>query len=167
MDGVDVVVISAGYGAVNKHHPLAEEQATIAVNVMGFSAIANSAYHYFAENGGGHIVGISSIAGLRGGVFPAYSASKAYISNYLEGLACRSYSEKNHIVVTDIRPGFVDTAMLKSDTYFWRASVDKAAQQIFIAIKNKRRVAYITTRWWIIRVLLALLPFKLYRKIAG
>jgi short-subunit dehydrogenase len=56
-------------------------------------------------------------------------------------------SRKQPITVTDIRPGFVKTALVKGDKVFWMQPVDKAARQILDAIKKKKRMAYITKRW--------------------
>ena len=165
MEGVDIVVINSGTGSIDPKFPLSDELETIAVNVTGFTAIANVAYRYFAAKSEGHIVGISSVAAIRGGPVAAYNASKAYVSNYLEGLSCRSHSQGNNVFITDIRPGFVDTAMAKGDGIFWMASVEKAVTQIFYAIQKKRRITYITKRWWFIGLLLSWLPFGLYRKI--
>ncbi|ALO44341.1 SDR family NAD(P)-dependent oxidoreductase [Pseudoalteromonas phenolica] len=165
MDGVDIIVINAGVGSINPEFPLSEELDTVAVNVSGFTAMANIAYHHFVEKKGGHIVGVSSIAAIKGGPAAAYNASKAYMSIYLEGLSCRTLSKENNIYVTDIRPGFVDTAMAKGEGIFWKAPVEKAAKQIFSSIQKKRRVAYITKRWWFIGLLLSCLPFSFYRKI--
>ena len=167
MGDVDIIVINAGTGSVNPQFPLAEELETIAVNVTGFTAMANAAYHYFTNKNGGHIVGISSISALRGGPAATYNASKAYVSNYLEGLSCRASAQNVDILVTDIRPGFVDTKMAKGDRLFWKAPVEKAAKQIFYAIKQKRRVVYITKRWRLIALLLSCLPFRIYRKLYG
>lgn len=165
MEGVDIIVINAGTGSINQEYPLAEELETVAVNVTGFTAIANVAYHHFAKKNSGHIVGISSVAAVRGGPSASYNASKAYVSNYLEGLSCRSYSQGKNIFITDARPGFVDTDMAKGDNLVWVAPVEKAAKQIFNAIRKKRRIAYITKRWWFIAWLLSCLPFGLYCKI--
>lgn len=166
MDDVDIIVINSGVGSNDPDFPLSDELETVAVNVTGFTAMANVAYHYFAAKQEGHIVGISSIASLRGGPAAVYHASKAYVSNYLEGLACRSHSNKDNIVVTDIRPGFVDTAMAKGDGIFWKAPVEKAVKQIFSAIKGKRRVVYITKRWRLVGLIMSLLPFTLYRRLS-
>jgi NAD(P)-dependent dehydrogenase (short-subunit alcohol dehydrogenase family) len=38
---------------------------TIAVNVNGFAAMANVAMRHFLARGSGHLVGISSIAGIK------------------------------------------------------------------------------------------------------
>ena len=165
MGNVDVIIINSGTGSIDPHFPLSDELETVAVNVVGFTAMANVASHYFAKRGRGHIVGVSSIAAIRGGPIAAYNASKAYISHYMEGLSCRFYSQKGNIFITDIRPGFVDTAMAKGDGIFWQASVEKAVQQILYAVNKKRRVAYVTKRWCFIGWLLSCLPFSLYRRL--
>lgn len=167
MHDVDIVVINAGTGSVDPAYPLSGELETVAVNVTGFTALANVAYHYFSDRGEGHIVGTSSIMALRGGPCPSYNASKAYISSYLEGMYCRSCLEGHNIAVTDIRPGFVDTGMAKGDGIFWMAPVEKAVKQIFNAIQEKRRVVYITKRWRFIGFILSRMPFKLYLKAIG
>ena len=52
------------------------ENETIAVNVSGFTATANVAVAHLAARGSGCLVGISSIAALRGNpAAPAYGAS--------------------------------------------------------------------------------------------
>jgi short-subunit dehydrogenase len=103
---------------------------------------------------------------VRGNGFaPAYSASKAYVSNYAEGLNIKAGKLKAHIVVTDIRPGFVKTKMAKGEGQFWVAPVEKAARQIRAAIAAKKRVAYVTKRWWLIAAIMKRVPYWLYRKI--
>ena len=165
MGDVEIIVINSGTGSINPEFPLSDELETVAVNVTGFTAMANIAYHYFSGKKGGHIVGISSISAIRGGPVATYNASKAYVSNYLEGLSCRAQCQEKNICVTDIRPGFVDTGMAKGEGIFWKAPVEKAVKQILSAIRSKRRIAYITKRWWLVGLLLSCLPFRLYRKI--
>ena len=70
---------------------------------------------------------------------------------------------KAKIDVTDIQPGFVNTAMALGAT-FWMASLEKATKQIYIAIKNKKRKAYITKRWRLIAFVLKIVPTKLLYK---
>ncbi len=72
LEGVDLIVINAGVGTTDRGFPTASELETAIVNAVGFTAMANTAYHYFAERGNGHIVGISSISALRGGPFASY-----------------------------------------------------------------------------------------------
>jgi len=167
MGGIDAVVINSGFGSTNADFPLDDELETVAVNVAGFTTVANLAYRYFQQQGAGHIIGISSVAAVRGGPFMTYNASKAYVSSYLEGLACRKEARNGKIIITDVRPGFVDTPMAQGDDLFWVASPERAAQQIYTAIKRKKRIVYITKRWRLIASLIKVLPFWLYRKVVG
>jgi short-subunit dehydrogenase len=140
MGGVDLVVISAGTGHLNPELEWELELDTIAVNVTGFAAMANVAMRHFMEQGRGHLVGISSIAALRGGAAaPAYNASKAFVSNYLQGLRQKVGRLGLPITITDIQPGLVDTAMAKGEGLFWVQSPDKAAAQIMEAIRAQKK----------------------------
>lgn len=157
MKGVDLIVISAGTGHINTDLDWDKEKNTIDTNVTGFCAMANVALKHFQQQGYGHLVGISSVARIRGdGEAPAYNASKAFVSNYMEGL--RIKTKHTNITITDIQPGFVDTDMAKSDCLFWVASPQKAAKQIFNAIVKKRKVVYVSKRWRLIALLLKILP---------
>lgn len=166
MGGVDLVIISAGVGYVNSELELAKEIDTVATNVHAFTTVANVAFHHFLRQGRGHLVGISSIAAIRGSAdAPAYNASKAFISNYLEGLTQKAIKSGLAITVTNIQPGFVDTDMAKGEGLFWVAPVQKAAVQIYKAIKMRKSHAYITKRWRLIGWLLKCMPDFLYNRI--
>lgn len=164
MGGMDVLVLNAGIGDSKPSWQL--EQQIIMVNIAGFTALGNWAVQYFEANGGGQIAGISSVASVRGThIATVYSASKAYISSYMEGLQQRSNRKKQGITVTDIRPGFVATPMTQENKgMFWVATPEKAAEQIYAAIKNKKRVAYITRRWWIVAQMIKSIPDFLWLK---
>lgn len=165
LGGLDLLVISAGTGDVNEKLDFAIEENTIQTNILGFTLIATWAFSYFQRQQAGHLVVFSSIAGLRGnGHAPAYSATKAYQINYVEGLRQRARQQKFPCTITDIRPGFVDTDMAKGDGLFWVMPVEKTAQQIYNAIARKKKVAYVTKRWGIIAFLLQFIPRKLYEK---
>jgi len=56
----------------------------------------------------------------------------------------------------------VDTDMAKGDKLFWVSSVDKAVQQIYTAIKKKKKIVYVTKRWIIFAIILRLLPRWIY-----
>lgn len=166
MGDIDLIVISAGTGFINPELDWDKENATIAVNVAGFAAIANVAIHYFLKNGTGHLVNISSIAALRGnGITPAYNASKAFESIYLDGLRHKIAKLRLPITITDIQPGFVDTAMAQGEGLFWVASPDKAAKQIYQAIIRKKKHAYITKRWRLIAWFFNLVPDSIYYRL--
>jgi short-subunit dehydrogenase len=148
---VDLVVVNAGWGDINKQLDWGIEQTVINTNVVGATHLCVRAMHVFYAQRQGHLVGISSVAGLIGGrLNPAYNASKAFLSNYLSGLRMTTKSKKMPITVTDVRPGFVRTDLVKADRVFWIQPVEKAAQQIFDAIQFKKNKVYITKRWAII-----------------
>ncbi|MDP2853201.1 MAG: SDR family NAD(P)-dependent oxidoreductase [Smithellaceae bacterium] len=166
MGDIELVVISAGIGDINDDLKWPLERETIRTNVTGFAALANVAIHHFINKGAGHLVCISSIAALRGGrESPAYNASKAFESNYLEGLRQKVRKLGLPITITDIKPGFVKTDMAKGEGIFWAASADKAAMQIYDAIKRKKAHAYITRRWRLIAWLIKLLPGFVYERL--
>lgn len=166
MGGVDLVILSAGIGHTDEASSWPHVRETVETNALGFAALADAAFHHFAARGRGHLVGITSVAAVReSGAAPAYHASKAFAARYLAGLRHRAQQENRAIVVTDVRPGFVDTAMAKGDGLFWVASPTKAAAQIMSAIERKREVAYVTRRWRGVALLLAALPAWLYRRV--
>ncbi|NCA67839.1 MAG: SDR family NAD(P)-dependent oxidoreductase [Clostridia bacterium] len=165
MSGVDMIIITSGNGFINPSLDWEKEKSTIDVNVSGVTAMINTAIKHFYEKGYGQLVVISSVAALRGsGGAPAYNATKAYLTNYLEGIRCRIKKDNKNISVTDIRPGLVDTDMAKGEGLFWVQPVDKAAGQIYAKIKKKKKVAYVTKRWGIIAFILKHIPERLLYK---
>jgi short-subunit dehydrogenase len=167
LGGLDLVIYNSGIGEPSETLDITTDINITKTNVLGFIDIVNFAFNYFAIEGKGHIAAVSSIASIRGNSFaPAYSASKAYMSNYMEGLFIKASKLKLPIYITDIQPGFVKTSRAKSRNMFWVAPVEKAAEQIFTAIEKKRCRAYITRRWWLIAKIIKWLPISIYKKIA-
>jgi short-subunit dehydrogenase len=166
LGGLDLLILSSGTGDLNAGLDFGIEKKTIDTNVIGFTEIIDWSYKYFQKQKYGHIVAISSIAGLRGSRHaPSYNATKAYQINYLEGIRQKAYKQKLSIYVTDVRPGFVDTDMAKGEGKFWVASQGKAANQIYSLIKRKKPVGYITKRWKILALILKLLPIWIYKRL--
>ena len=164
LEGMDLIVISSGVDCVNPGLEPNMLRWAVDTNVTGFAALANMSYRYFVTRGEGHICGISSVAALRGsGTFPAYNATKAFVSNYMEGLMIRSNASGFRILVTDIRPGFVETPMTKGQPgMFWVSPPDKVARQILTAIRRGRRVAYVPSRWDFLARIIHGMPYGLY-----
>lgn len=164
LGGLDLLIISAGMGDLNESLDPEIENRTNRLNILAFTEIADWAYQYFHTQGHGQLVAITSIAGLRGNkMAPAYGASKAYQITYMEGLRQKAQNARNSVIITDIRPGFVDTAMAKGPGKFWVASPEKAARQILKHIRNKRSVAYVTRRWRLFALLMKWMPRGLYK----
>jgi short-subunit dehydrogenase len=164
MGGADLIIVNAGVGFLNPDLEWKKERDTITVNVTGFCAVATFSMRYFMHKKRGHLVGISSVSALRGlAEAPAYGASKAFMSHYLDALRHLVFKKKLPIVITDIQPGFVKTEMEKKSPYrFWEATSREAAEQIYEAIDKKKPHAYITRRWRLIAWLMKLAPDWIY-----
>ncbi|MGZ3949568.1 MAG: SDR family NAD(P)-dependent oxidoreductase [Flavisolibacter sp.] len=166
LGGLDLLIYNSGYGDPSKQLSWEIENRTTRTNVNGFVEIVSYAFNYFVQQGEGQIAITSSVAALRGNSWaPAYSASKAFMSNYAEGLNSKARRLKKDIVVTDIRPGFINTKMANGNRQFWVVPKEKAAGQIIKAIENKKRVVYISRRWWLVAQVMKWLPYSIYRRI--
>ena len=164
---VDIIIHCSGIGYENPNLEWNKEYDTLKTNVVGATKIYDLAFLLFKKQGFGHLVGISSIASLRGNrESPAYFASKAFQVNYLESLYFKAREIKGGKVhITDVRPGFVDTKMALGDGIFWMSSLDKASNQIYSAIKRKKRRVYISKRWNLIAWVLKIVPSWLMKKV--
>ena len=166
MGPIELLILCAGNGEINKGLDYEIEHETNLLNVNAFTQIITWAFTYFKQQGKGQIAVITSIAGIRGGrVAPAYNASKAYQIHYLEGLRQRAVKKGLNITITDIRPGFVDTAMAKGGRKFWVVPSEKAARQIYRHILAGRNVAYVSKRWRLIAWVLKILPTYIYKRL--
>jgi short-subunit dehydrogenase len=165
LGGLDILIISSGTGDVSKELDWQLDKKTVDTNVNGFVEIANWGFNYFIKQGYGSLATISSIASHRGNSWaPAYSASKAFQSNYFEGLAIKAHRMKKDISVTCIEPGFVSTKMARGNKMFWVVPVEKAAKQIINAIDRKKRIVYVSKRWWLIAKIMKWMPYWLYKR---
>ena len=165
LEYIDLAIMCSGTGDINATLEYNVERLTIDTNITGWTFVIDRLYNIFLQQGHGHLVAITSAGGLRGEpMAPAYSASKAYQINYMEALRKKAYKSGNHIHVTDIRPGLVNTAMAKGEGLFWVMPVEKAASQIITAIRKQMSKAYVTKRWHILAVINKNLPFALYKK---
>ena len=162
---IDLVIVCSGTGDINATLDYAVERPTIDTNITGWTFVIDTLYHIFEQQGHGHLVAITSAGGLRGEpMAPAYSASKAYQINYMEALRKKAYKSGNHIHVTEIRPGLVDTAMAKGEGLFWVMPVKKVASQIITAIRKQKSKAYVSKRWHVLAIINKNLPYSIYKK---
>ena len=143
--GMDVFLLSSGIGKQNPTLETGLELATAATNVEGFIRMTNAAFHYFEQQGHGHLAVISSIAGTKGlGAAPAYSATKGFQNIYMDALDQLARMKKLNIQFTDIRPGFVATPLLNNQKkYPMLMEAPIVALDIVSAIEKKKRVAII------------------------
>ena len=135
----------------------------IETNLLGAIATIDAAVALFRRQGGeGQVVGIGSVAGVRG--LPgssSYSASKAGVKTYLESVRAETLDEP--IAVTTIAPGYIDTPInqdVKSRPFL--IDVEKGAR--ITADLIERRVSYATVPrfpWNVLSPLLRVLPTSL------
>ncbi|MGL4518547.1 MAG: SDR family NAD(P)-dependent oxidoreductase [Phocaeicola sp.] len=165
LGGLDLFILSSGVGTRNPELLYEKEEPALLTNVVGWTCAVDWAMNFFERQQSGHLVTISSVAGTRGNaVAPAYSASKAFQISYMEGMRQKAHKSRGRISTTDVRPGFVDTAMGQGPKVFWVASVEKAVKQIAHAIERRQPVVYITKRWrWVAWVFKRIPNFIYYR----
>ncbi len=163
---IETIFLISGTGDIEATPSYETAKSTIALNCMGFTLAAYHAAKHLEHRGAGHLVAVTSVAAIRGGGQSlSYNASKAYQSSLLEGLRCRFTRLRSPITVTEVRAGFVDTAMMKAEKPFWVASTDQAAQAILSASLTRRELVYVLSRWRLIGWLFTLLPTFLYKRI--
>ncbi len=167
LGGMDLFFYASGIGKQNRELTPDIELNTVNTNGMGFTRMIGEAYRYFAEKGEGHIAAITSIAGTKGlGPAPSYSATKAMQNTYLQALEQQANARGLIIRFTDIRPGFVDTDLLKGDfNYPMMLKPEKVARQIVKAIHDKRHIKVIDWKYAIMTALWRRIPRPLWRNL--
>ena len=167
MGGIDLYFHASGVGKQNRMLEADIELQTMETNAVGFTRLIGTAYRYFAERGKGHIAAITSIAGTMGlGPAPAYSATKAMQSSYLQALEQQAHQRGLNILFTDIRPGFVDTALLNGSFHYPMLMRPQAvAADIVRSIYRERHVLVIDGRYRLLTFFWRLIPRWLWRLI--
>ena len=167
LGGLDLIIYAAAVQPpVNLHeYDFAKDEAMIRTNLLGAIAWLNQAAARFERGRGGRIVGISSIAGDRGRVgSPAYNTSKAGLDTYLEAL--RNRLSRYGVTVTTIKPGFIDTELLKNAARtFWVVSPEEAAARTLDAVNRGRQVAYVPPRWRLVSTIVRYMPSVIFRRL--
>jgi short-subunit dehydrogenase len=169
--GVDIVIANAGisHGTLTEHAadlPVFEQ--IVATNLLATVAtfapfIATLKAQVQSGQGGARLVGIGSVAGIRG--LPgagAYSASKAATISYCESL--RVELKSSGIKVVTIAPGYIDTPMTQGNRYPmpFLMPADKFARCAVAAIDAGTSYAVIPWQMGIVAKLLRLLPNMVY-----
>lgn len=167
LGGMDLFFYASGIGKQNRELQEDIELRTMETNALGFTRMIGEAYRYFAEQGVGHIAAITSIAGTKGlGPAPSYSATKAMQNVYLQALEQQANARGLKIRFTDIRPGFVDTALLSGDfRYPMMLRPERVAREIVSAINRRRHIRVIDWRYRLLTALWRRIPRFIWRHI--
>jgi NADP-dependent 3-hydroxy acid dehydrogenase YdfG len=160
---LDVVIANAGI-AINT--PVGkgnfdDVRRTIETNLLGAIATIEAAVEMFRKQGGGHVVGISSVAAARGMKGQgAYSASKAGLSRYLE--AVRAEVLRDNIRVTDLAPGYIDTDLNRSIANRpFLVTAERGTEILADLIEKQVGFRYVPSwPWTVVAQILKVLPTK-------
>lgn len=109
---VDILVNNAGVMQLSKiEKGLSDEWRTMFnVNALGLLYVTDAAVQVMKEQGSGHLVNISSVAGRKSGLFRgAYSGTKFAVNAISEAL--RVELLEDNIRVTVVEPGAVETEL--------------------------------------------------------
>lgn len=142
---------------------------TFAVNNVGLAATFHPFVAAMAARGSGALVGIASVAGIRG--LPghgAYCASKAAVIAYCESLRGEMRGTGVHVVT--ITPGYIDTPLTRQNRYAmpFLMQADAFADAAFRTIAAGRSYRVIPWQMGVVAKLLRLLPNPVFdRLLAG
>lgn len=165
MSGMDVYFHSSGIGYNNPQLDETKELDTLRTNGEGFTRMIGAAYRYFRLRKKGQIVAISSVAATRGmGSAPAYSATKRFQMHYLQSIRQLATTDSLHLTVTEIRPGFVDTPLLRDSKYPMLMESKIVAQAIVKAVIRRKRLLTFDWRYRLLVAFWRMIPVRIWEK---
>lgn len=165
MSGMDVYFHSSGIGYNNPQLDETKELDTLRTNGEGFTRMIGAAYRYFRLRKKGQIVAISSVATTRGmGSAPAYSATKRFQMHYLQSIRQLATTDSLHLAVTEIRPGFVDTPLLRDGKYPMLMESKIVAQAIVKAVIRRKRLLTFDWRYRLLVAFWRMIPVRIWEK---
>ena len=165
----DVVIANAGISVGMDTAVLSDIDVmarTFATNNIGMAATFHPFADAMAQRGSGTLVGIGSVAGIRG--LPghgAYCASKAAVISYCESL--RGEMRPHGVRVVTISPGYIDTPLTRQNRYSmpFLMQADDFADRAFRAITAGVSYRVIPWQMGVVAKLLRMLPNPLFDKV--
>lgn len=132
----DLCIYCPGIGELLDLDDMDMDIKTFDINLMGMVRTVSVVIPAMEENGKGHFIGLSSFADeMHSYDSPAYHASKAGFTSYLESMALAL--EDTQVKITNVRFGFVNTKMAKGDVKPFIMPVEKAVKHIMKCMKKK------------------------------
>lgn len=158
----DVVIANAGVSIgmdTAEREDIDVMARTFAINNTGVAATFHPFLFAMRERGSGTLVGIASVAAIRG--LPghaAYCASKAAVVAYCESL--RGELRGSGVAVVTLLPGYVDTPLTRKNRYSmpFLLSAETFAARAFSAIAAQTSYRVIPWQMGVVAKLLRLLP---------
>ncbi len=137
----DLVVHLVGIGSgieenEDGREDLTGEALTMRTNLVSLVELVEELLPRMRARGAGHLIGLSSIADrILVPDAPSYVASKAAYTSYLRCTAARM--RRSGVAVTNVRFGFVDTKMAKSDVKPMMVTAERAAEVLMAAVQKR------------------------------
>ncbi len=167
---IDIVICNAGIGGPKHAREITagDVKKVFDVNFMGAVNTVAATLPQMIEHGSGHLVAISSLAGIRG--LPrsaAYSASKGAMTNFFESLRLDLIG--SGVDVTVIEPGFILTPLTanRKNKLPFLMKLEDAVPLFLKAIERRKRFAAFPWQLATFVRLGRVFPGWLYDRIAG
>jgi short-subunit dehydrogenase len=169
LGGVDLLIFNAGINLPPGLEKMSAENdiKMVEVNLLGAIAWLAPVGDLMKEPKSGMIVGISSVAGDRGRIAnPGYNTSKAGMTTYLEAL--RNRLTRHGVHVLTVKPGFMATDMLRASAgpKPFTVTPEKAADDIYKAIRKRKQVVYTHSIWRWIMLAIQHVPSVVFRRLS-
>lgn len=173
LGGLDRFIANAGLG---KGVPVGTggdgpNRAVLTTNVLGTHACCEAAVALFRAQGHGHLVVVSSVAGVRGmgGTRTAYATSKAADAVLAEGIRADLLSSRatRRIRVTTIHPGFIETDINTGRRGPFTVDLDTGVDAMTAAVEREPVRAYVPEwPWRPVAALLRALPLPVAARLS-
>ena len=163
------VITLIGYLGEQKVSELSfkETHEVYAANLIGNVSILNIIATDFEKRRSGFIVGVSSVAGLRGRKSNyIYGSAKAGFISYLSGLRNRLHN--SNISVLTVLPGFVATKMTQHLTLPKRltATPNEVANAIYKAQQRQKSTVFVKPIWRYIMMIIQSIPEFIFKRLS-
>lgn len=166
---LDGVIVCHGWSPAEKGRLLSAEETrgVIDANFTSAAIILSAAAGHLEHRSGGFLCVISSVAGDRGRPSNfTYGSAKAGLTAYCSGLRARLHSRG--VAVLTVKPGYVDTPMLRAlgvGRSWLVADADRVARDIVRAIDRRRDILYTPWFWRWILLAVRLIPEAIFKRL--
>lgn len=169
----DVVIAAAGISiGIDTAEPEDIEvmRRVYETNNIGMMATFQPFIHLMKQRASGKLVGIASVAGIRGlAGHGAYCSSKAAVISYCESLRLemREATGKHGVRVLTVLPGYVATPLTQHNRYAmpFLLSAQEFARRAMRAIERSRSYAVIPWQMGIVAKVMRLMPNWLFDRL--
>jgi decaprenylphospho-beta-D-erythro-pentofuranosid-2-ulose 2-reductase len=170
-EGFDFDIVVFTVGRLGENLPLSNQALTNEIIEVNFTALVPMVSYFgqqFKEKKKGVIVGVSSVAALRGkSSSVVYSAAKAGWDSYLAGM--RNYLYKDQVRVLTIRPGYIDTKMTKGfklNPLLTASAEQVAAKIVKHSLSGNRNVVVVKAIWRPIMCIVTSIPERIFKRMS-